>query len=165
MTKAKPILFGVLFALLAQYPIALAFTAYIVFFGASSFIDGFEFYGFYFFMVTVIELPIILVIGIPLFHAMRRRAIDTNRNMLIAGGSIAAILATALTWPGYSGEGFSSGQNYYGTYREMIANGIPTFWGWIRFLEGLAMFATHGALGAAFFKLGWQKGGGGVSYT
>ena len=146
---------GVAYALFVQYPIALAFLIIPVAYGSGSISRGIELIAF--FWVTVVALPIIIALGLPAFHWMRGRKINSNRNMLIGGGLIAIVLAAALTWPTYPGEGWSSGQNYYGTYREMIINGVPTIWGWIRFAEDLVMFAIHGALGAACFRIGWLK--------
>ena len=157
MSNMKSIVAGVAFALLVQYPIALAFMIIPMIYGSSSLSDGLNFIAFYFFWITVIALPIILALGLPTFYWMRSRNLVSHRNMLIAGGMMALILAAGLSWPGFFGEGFSSGENYYGTYRDMIVDGNPTIWGWISFAEDLAMFAIHGALGAAFFQMGWMK--------
>ena len=55
------------------------------------------------------------------------------------------------------GSGSSFGNNYYGSYRDMIIDGIRTPWGWISFGEELLKFGIHGLVGAVIFKKIWVR--------
>jgi hypothetical protein len=111
----------------------------------------------YSFGVAIVTIPIVVCIGMPIFAFLRRRDFATNRNLIIIGFTIPVAIYIFLNVFLGVGEGFSSGQSYYGTYREMIIDGVRTNWGWIKYLEELFKFGIHGLVGALVFKAVWFK--------
>jgi hypothetical protein len=81
----------------------------------------------------------------------------TAGKITMVGFGIPSVLALVWLWPLSPGSGFSSGMSYHGTYRRMIDDGVPTFWGWVGFVEALVIFGLHGAVGAIIFFLVWRK--------
>lgn len=157
MPSAKTIAAAILWALLIQYPVAFVFIAVPAVMGGASVPELVEFLAFYWFWVTIVATPVIVIAGLPAFLLIRARHSPSVGGMAVLGGIIAAGLAAIVLWTLSPGSGFSSGENYYGTYRDMVIDGVPTLWGWISFVEDTLMFAVHGALGAVFFLLGWRR--------
>ncbi|MEL7185868.1 MAG: hypothetical protein AAFN50_05460 [Pseudomonadota bacterium] len=154
--QIKSHIYAFLSALLVQYPVGLAFIAPILVVSSYSLARAVETVGFYWFATTIVAAPIILLIGIPVFHLLRRRGAASKRVLGLAGAVAALAISAVLTWPIHS-EGFSTGQNYYGVFRDMNIDGVPTFWGWVRYVEDLLMFSIHGLLGGMAFGFGWHK--------
>ena len=156
-SNAKKIAVAALWGLLVQYPIALAYTLPPVIAAEVSVPALVEFLAFYGLSITVVATAVILLLGLPAFLWLRTRYSPSIRGMAVLGGTIAASLAVLARLMFFPGPGYSSGENYYGTYRDMIVDGVPTIWGWISFVEDTLLFTIHGALGAVFFFLGWRR--------
>lgn len=142
--------------MLIQYAVGLAFIVPPLMASSYSLARSIEAIGVYWLAITLISTPIILVFGLPIFHLLRRRGKASKVVLGVAGAITALAISAILTFPIYS-PGFSAGQSYYGEYREMVVDGIPTFWGWVSYVEGILMYSIHGMLGALAFRFGWEK--------
>ena len=156
MHQLRSHVFGAVSALLAQFPVGFVFIALPLISSDYPFLRLAELIGVYWFATALVAAPIIIFLGIPVFHLLRRKGLDNYKSLAMSGAAIAAVISAVLLWP-IESAGYSSGGNYYGTYRNMIVDGSPTLWGWIRFVEDIVMFAVHGAIGGIAFRYGWQK--------
>jgi hypothetical protein len=53
--------------------------------------------------------------------------------------------------------GFGYGENWHGTYREFIVDGVYTIYGWLNYLEEIVWFGIQGWSGAAAFYFVWLR--------
>jgi len=104
---------------------------------------------------SIVALVIVIFIGVPIFFLFRHFNLASNRNISLVGFFIPSILISYLAWPLSLGKGSSTGQNYYGTYRNMIVDGVPTTWGWIRFMEDVISYGVYGLFAALVFRIVW----------
>lgn len=116
-----------------------------------------NFAPFYSFWVAIVTAAIVIFLGIPAYLILRHYDFASARNLLVIGFLIPAILFILFSLIYQVGSGFSSGANYYGTYREMIVSGVRTTGGWISFAEDLVKFGVHGMIGAFVFKKVWER--------
>jgi len=105
------------------------------------------------FIAAIIAGIIVVVFGIPIYLALEKVGALSMKNLAIAGFIIPLGIYFILTFQGFS-EGtstYSSGQNYYGTYRQMVIENERTLWGWIRLSEEYLTFGIYGLIGATIF--------------
>lgn len=102
-------------------------------------------------LVLVVASVIIIFIGIPAYYFLARAELNNTLIVSSVGFSIPVIILIFINLIFGVSEGYSSGENYYGTYRNMIVDGERTFWGWIKLLESFFTFGLHGCIGALIF--------------
>lgn len=106
---------------------------------------------FYLFWVMLVSGSIVLTIGIPIYLVLESKNLASSWNLAAIGFLIPVVIYLVISAIYSVSSGFSSGQNYYGIYREMIVHGERTFWGWISFVEDTIKFGVHGLIGAIVF--------------
>ena len=106
---------------------------------------------FYLFWVIVVSGTIVITLGIPIYLILERKNWTSTLNLAVIGFLIPIVIFLAASVIFTVSSGFSSGQNYYGIYRDMVVNGERTLWGWISFGEDALKFGIHGLIGAIVF--------------
>ena len=108
-------------------------------------------YGLGLFLVSVVVVAAVATLfpGIPTFLMLRKFAY-LNWTSLSIAGLLLGMLPAALSWP-RTLEGYSSGQNWHGTYVDTYVNGVPTTYAWLTYAEGVLLFGVHGLVGALVF--------------
>ena len=94
-----------------------------------------------------------LVVGLPTYFVLNYKGKLSQSNLALAGAIIPLVIFFVImlvTSTGGSGN-YSSGQNYYGTYREMVADSERTLWGWISVIEQFITYSIYGIIGAITF--------------
>jgi len=94
---------------------------------------------------------IILAIGLPIYFLLKLYVLNTSLNVALVCFLIPVIILSIITFSSSLHEGYSAGANYYGTYRSTVIDGNRTFWGWVKFFEGMLTYGIHGFLGAIIF--------------
>jgi len=94
---------------------------------------------------------IILVTGLPIYFLLKRYNLNTTLNVALVGVVIPVTILCIITFSSALYEGYSAGENYYGTYRSTVINGERTFWGWVKVFESMLTYGIHGLLGAVIF--------------
>lgn len=108
---------------------------------------------FFMFWSASVSCIIVLVIGIPVYLVLEKKGKASQKNLALVGFIIPVIILLAINFPTFhdGNSTFSSGQNYYGTYRKMIVDNKRTFWGWVSLTEQLFTFGIYGLIGATIF--------------
>lgn len=106
--------------------------------------------------VVVVAAAAVLLLGIPTFLLLRKFAY-LNWTSLSIAGLLLGMLPAALSWP-RTLEGYSSGQNWHGSYVDTYVNGVPTSYAWLTYAEGVLLFGVHGLIGAIVFYAVWRRG-------
>jgi hypothetical protein len=107
---------------------------------------------FYTFWVALVTGIILIVLGMPIYQILARKQMASAMNIGGIGFIIPVVIFILITEFFSVSDSFSSGENYYGTYREMIIDGNRTMWGWIRYAENTIKFGIHGLVGALVFR-------------
>ena len=107
----------------------------------------------YAFFSALVTGVIILAAGIPVYFVLSYTGKLSQSNLALAGGLIPLmILSVIMFMTSYGGTGtYSSGQNYYGTYREMVVANERTLWGWVSIIEQYITVSVYGLIGAITF--------------
>ena len=105
------------------------------------------------FMAMLFAAPFVLLLGVPLTLVLHRLG-RLKWWPLALTGTIAGALFIGWRGPG-SDKGSSFGGSWYGSYRDFVIDGEPTFYGWLNYLQSLAGFALHGLIGPTVFYLVW----------
>lgn len=110
--------------------------------------------------VTALVLAILAhaaVLGLPTFVALRRLGWLKERRVA-AAGLVAGVLPVAvLIWPYPLGGryAYSSSGAWHGRQVDFVADGLPTVFGWLRYLEAVAIFGLLGAASALALWFAW----------
>ena len=126
------------------------FAPSLIFNPASYLFNQALFFAFYSALVTG---AMVLVMGLPTYLVLDFKGKSSQPNLAFVGAVIPTMVffvIIIMTSHGDSGS-FSSGQNYYGTYREMVVDNHRTFWGWISLIEQFITFGIYGLIGATTF--------------
>src|SRR5512134_3425671 len=95
--------------------------------------------------VIVVAAIFVAVLGVPLFLVLKRVGGLNWRSILLAGFLAAAIPYALFAFPLWiDSSGFSYGENWHGTYREFIVDGVYTVYGWLNYLEEIVRFGIQG---------------------
>lgn len=108
---------------------------------------------FYAFFAAIVTGIIMLIVGLPTYLFLNYKGKSSQYNLALAGAIIPVVilfLIMLVTSTGGSGT-YSSGQNYYGTYREMVVDSERTLWGWISVVEQYITYSVYGLIGAITF--------------
>ncbi|MDR6982961.1 heme/copper-type cytochrome/quinol oxidase subunit 2 [Rheinheimera pacifica] len=108
---------------------------------------------FYAFFAALVTGIIMLVVGLPTYFVLDYKGKSSQANLALVGAIIPVVLLFLIMWvTSSSGNStYSSGQNYYGTYREMVVNNERTLWGWISVIEQFITYSIYGLIGAITF--------------
>ena len=108
---------------------------------------------FYLFWAALITGIVVMAIGIPVYLVLDRKGKASQKNLALVGFIIPITIFFVITFlTATDGNGtFSSGQNYYGTYRAMVVENERTFWGWVSLTEQFFTFGIYGLIGATTF--------------
>ena len=108
---------------------------------------------FFSYWAALVAVIIVLVIGIPVYLVLDKKGKASQTNLAIAGFIIPVIILLAINYLTTSnGSGtYSSGQNYYGTYHDMVIDNKRTLWGWVSMTEQFITYGIYGLIGATVF--------------
>lgn len=105
--------------------------------------------GHFIILCTLISAAYVIVLGIPTYVVLRWRNV-VRRWPTIASGFVLGIVPVAvLSWPLRFSKGSSASVDGVAT----LVDGIPTFAGWLQYLELLTLFGACGAAAATAFWL------------
>ena len=155
--KVKAAIYSLMAVILAEILLAFTLSLFPVLLVGASVNKIINFLPFYLSWVAGVAAIIVVFIGAPIFFFLVKRKIASTRNIAVIGFFVPIIILVLFSLIFSLGDGFSSGANYYGTYRDMVIDGERTFWGWLSFGEGLLKFGVHGFVGAVVFKKMWFK--------
>jgi len=100
-------------------------------------------------LCALISAAYVLVFGIPAYLLLRWRNAVRWWSTIASGFVLGAAPVAVLSWP----LGFSRGASATIDGVPTLVNGIPTFAGWLQYLELVAFMGTCGAASAAAFWL------------
>ena len=147
----KKIIYALISSIFIQLPLAYFFISLEGLVLGRGFADISNGIGFYLISTLLVASTVILLIGLPIYFTLKHFRINTSLNVAASGFVIPAIILCMLSFGLTDYQGYSAGENYYGTYRSTFDNGSRTIWGWIKLLEDLIAFGLHGVLGATVF--------------
>ena len=149
--KNNTIVYALLASILAQAPLGYLFISLEGLVLGQGFI-GFP-SGIYYYLVGAILIStiIIIVVGLPIYFALKRFGSNTSLLVSAIGFLIPVLILCVINFSISSYEGYSAGENYYGTYRSTIESGERTVWGWVKVLEDMITYGIHGVLGSMIF--------------
>ena len=156
--KKIPFIYALSASILIQVPL------FYLFISPESLAFGHGFIGapndimLYLLWVLLVATFIILVIGLPIYFFLKYYSLNTALNVALVGFLIPVIILSIITFSTASYEGFSAGENYYGTYRSIVIDGKRTFWGWVKVFEAMLTYGIHGFLGAIIFHKIYLRG-------
>ncbi|WP_144409189.1 hypothetical protein [Pseudoxanthomonas suwonensis] len=98
-----------------------------------------------------------LLLGLPAFLLLRRFGWLSARTLSVAGFVAGALLVGMAGWPWRGGApGSSYSTSWHGRFVEMQRDGVPTLYGWLSWLESVAVFGLVGIASALAFWYGWR---------
>jgi len=147
-----------MFATLIQLPLGYFFVSLEGLVLGHGFIGAPSGIVFYLVSVLLVAALIISCIGLPIYFALQRLNLNNTLNMAIVGFAIPVLILCILNFGVTTNEGFSAGENYYGTYRATFVNGTRTIWGWVKLVEQMITYGLHGMVGATIFHKICMKG-------
>ena len=108
---------------------------------------------FFSFLAASVTGAIVLVVGIPVYFSLEMKGKASQANLAMVGFIIPVVIMLIISFLTASdGSGsYSAGQNYYGTYREMVIDNKRTLWGWVGLIEQFITYGIYGLLGATAF--------------
>jgi|GEM_PF-4995260 len=108
---------------------------------------------FYAFFAALVTGIIMLLFGLPVYFALDYKGKSSQSNLALAGAIIPIVIFFVIMLVTSSGENgtYSSGQNYYGTYRKMVVDNERTVWGWVSVIEQFFTYSIYGVIGAVTF--------------
>ncbi|MGK0248062.1 MAG: hypothetical protein ACI910_000790 [Oleispira sp.] len=154
----KTTICAILLATLIQLPLGYFFTS------VEGLVLGHGFIGtpsgiwLYLASVLLVSTILILFIGLPIYFVLKHFKLNTTINVAVVGFVIPALILCALNFGITNYEGYSAGENYYGTYRSTFVGGSRTIWGWVTLIEELVTYGIHGIIGATIFHKIYAKG-------
>ncbi|GGY75023.1 hypothetical protein GCM10011613_20630 [Cellvibrio zantedeschiae] len=147
----KTTIYAFVFATLIQLPLGYFFVSLESLVLGHGFIGVANGIGFYLLSVLFVSCTVILLFGLPVYFVLKNFRLNTTLNIAIVGFLIPLIILSVLNFGITSYEGYSAGENYYGTYRETFVGGTRTIWGWVKLFEEILTFGIHGVVGATIF--------------
>lgn len=147
----KTIIYAFVLSILIQLPLGYFFTSLEGLILGQGFIGAPSGIVIYLVSVLLVATVVILLIGLPVYFTLKHFKLNTTLNVAAVGFVIPVLILCVLNFGFTDYEGYSAGENYYGTYRSTFANGSRTIWGWVKLLEEIATFGIHGILGATIF--------------
>ena len=153
MIKTSTLAIATLFTALA---VTLLSTTWIVFvpfiFHSEEMSSALNQVVFFVFWAISVTSVIVLILGVPVYLMLYKYNKASLTSLGAVGFIIPIIIILVLDfWLSSSNGSYSSGQNYHGTFREMVVENERTFWGWVSFTEQVITFGLYGLLGAIVF--------------
>jgi hypothetical protein len=147
----KKIFCALMIAILIQIPLGYFFTSLEGLVLGDGFIGAPSGIVIYLESILLVAAVVILLIGLPVYFTLKHFKLNTTVNIAAIGFAIPVVILCLLSFGITDYEGYSAGENYYGTYRTTFVSGTRTLWGWVKFFEEIATFGIHGILGAIIF--------------
>jgi hypothetical protein len=108
-------------------------------------------------LVLIVAAAHLALIGLPAFLLLKHFKRLSWPTIMLVGFVSGSVAVAVLGWPLSSGSGSSSSSTWHGEMRDMVVNGVPTLYGWLSYLEGVAAFGLQGIFGAAAFYWTWRR--------
>jgi|GEM_PF-917864 len=97
-----------------------------------------------------------LLIGLPAFLWLRRMGRLSAARLAVVGFVAGGLLIGLLGWPPRRAAGRSYSTYWHGQLVEMERDGVPTLYGWLSWLEPVALWGAVGVASALAFWYGWR---------
>jgi len=108
--------------------------------------------------ILAITIIILLIIGLPIFFALRKINKLNAKYLITAGFLIGALPVLFLSYPvDNPGNGASYGGNWHGIYVRGMIDGVHTKYAWYIYIEKVIGFGVHGLIAAFVFFRVWSK--------
>jgi hypothetical protein len=147
----KTSIFAFILAILIQLPLGYFFISFEGLVLGHGFIGTPSDIGFYLMSILLVAATVISLVGLPIYFALKHFKLNTTLNIAAVGFVIPFLFLCILNLGITDYEGYSAGENYYGTYRDTFVSGTRTIWGWVKFIEEIVTFGIHGIVGATVF--------------
>lgn len=96
----------------------------------------------------------LLILGLPAFLVLRWRRILSWRSLALCGFLAGCLPVAVLSWPLGSDYGYTSGGNWFGSYVIFYRDGVPSLYGWLRYVQGAVLLGLLGlACALAFWRI------------
>lgn len=154
----KTTISAIILATLIQLPLGYFFASLEVLVLGHGFIGVPSGILFYIASVLLVSIIVISLVGLPIYFALKRFMLNTTPNIVAVGFVIPVLILCFLNFGITDYEGFSAGENYYGTYRSTFESGSRTTWGWVKLIEEMVIYGIHGIVGATIFHKVYLKG-------
>jgi hypothetical protein len=105
--------------------------------------------GHFLILCALISAAFVLVLGIPAYLLLRWRNAVRWWSTIASGFVLGAVPVAVCSWPLRFSQGASASVDGVPT----LVNGIPTFAGWLQYLESVIFFGACGAAAATAFWL------------
>ena len=109
----------------------------------------------FFYMSLLVSLAWVVVLGLPAFFLLRFLHRERITTLLAAGFVTGGLPLAILGWPLDPGSRSSFSTTWHGEFVDMVKDGVPTLYGWLSYLEGIAVTGVLGAISAATFWYVW----------
>ena len=108
-----------------------------------------------FYIPLLVSLAWVVVLGLPAFFLLRFLRRERITTLLMAGFVTGGLPLAILGWPLDPGSRSSFSTSWHGQLVDMVKDGVPTLYGWLSYLEGVAVTGVLGAISAATFWYVW----------
>jgi len=105
--------------------------------------------GHFMILCALISAAFVLVLGIPAYLLLRWRNAVRWWSTIASGFVLGAVPVAVFSWPLRFSQGASASVDGIAT----LINGVPTFAGWLQYLESVTFFGGCGAVAASAFWL------------
>lgn len=109
----------------------------------------------FFYISLLVSLAWVVALGLPAFFLLRFLRRERIATLLVAGFVSGGLPLAILRWPLDSGSQSSYSTTWHGESVDMVKSGVPTLYGWLSYLEGVAITGVLGAISAATFWYVW----------
>ena len=108
--------------------------------------------------VLVFAAGFVIVLGVPIFLLLRHLGHARVGPVSLSGLLVGAIPIAIYSWPlRFTCAGCFHSGTWHGSHVDFEVNGVPTLYGWLRYLEGVLVWGVHGLIGAFIFFLVWRR--------
>lgn len=108
-----------------------------------------------FYFSLLVSLAWVVVLGLPAFFLLRFLRREQIITLLAAGFVTGGLPLAMLGWPLDPGFQSSFSTTWHGEFVDMVKDGVPTLYGWLSYLERVAVVGVLGAISAATFWYVW----------
>lgn len=108
-----------------------------------------------FYIPLLVSLAWVMVLGLPAFFLLRFLRRERITTLLAAGFITGGLPLAIVGWPMDPGSRPSFSTTWHGQFVDMVKDGVPTLYGWLSYLEGIAVTGVLGAISAATFWYVW----------
>ncbi len=135
--------------------VASALVMPIIFVGFALAIAEFQGGLLLFYISLLVSLVWVVALGLPAFFLLRFLGKERITTLLAAGFVTGGLPLAILGWPLDTGSRSSFSTSWHGQFVDMVKDGVPTLYGWLSYLEGVAVVGVLGAISAATFWYVW----------